>query len=695
MQLFAGYLPIVHIKVSVLMLMKHCLLYVFFFFIVAVPAALCRTVVPLNDQWRFILKDIPEGGLTGYDDSGWGMVSLPHCWGTEQENKTYFRGAGWYRRIFRLPASGKGKRCFVRFGAAGSMADVFVNGKRIGQHKGAFGAFCFEVTDYLQAGDNLLAVRVSNAAAPDIAPLHADFDFLGGLYRGAELVITDAVCISPEQHGAPGVALFTQVTAAEATVRVVTAVDVRGAAGGPVSLRLAVWDAKGKLVKQVVGVVKSVGGVLLDTQVMRLAYPHLWNGITDPYLYRLTATLLVGKRVVDAVKLPLGLRFVSIDPKLGLFLNGKHYAVRGVNRHQDREGKGWAVSAADEREDIRLIREMGATAVRGAHYQNSEYFYSLCDSVGLLAWAEIPLVEEADTSVLFRQTTEGQLKDLILQNLHHVSIFTWSLFNELNPKMDPTDLVRVLNDTAHALDATRPTIGAVNYKKFPRQSAVPDLMAWNVYPGWYGGVPSKYGKLLDDKWADGKWTPLAISEYGAGGSIHQHMDSIVKPDQAGPFHPEEWESVVHEYGWKAMAERPFVWGTFIWNMFDFAVASRNEGDHVGRNDKGMMTYDRKVKKDVFFFYQANWTTQPMVYITSRRFTERSKGSTWVKVYSNCETVQLFVNGVAYGVVQPDVVKIAAWTSVVLQPGVNKIRVVGKKGGEVLEDVCSWTLQPVL
>jgi beta-galactosidase len=426
--------------------------------------------------------------------------------------------------------------------------------------------------------------------------------------------------------------------------------------------------------------------------------PHLWNGRQDPYLYRAIVELRSTDTLVDSVEQPLGLRFYSIDPDKGFFLNGEPYHLHGVNRHQDRPDKGWALTEADQDEDLRLIQEIGATVVRCAHYQHSDYFYSLCDKAGILVWAEIPQVDKIGGDVTFAETSRSQLLDLIRQNINHPAIFTWSLFNELRPgNPDPHRELQDLNTLAHGEDPTRPTIAATCVDTLPQMNQIPDLLGYNIYPGWYDGWGTKddFGPLLDRSRAMSQHGGLCVSEYGAGANVLQHEENMQAPPKTtGPWHPEEWQCILHEAAWGAMKARPFVWGTFLWNMFDFTSYWRHEGGVQGRNDKGLITYDRSVKKDAFYFYKANWSEEPTLYITSRRYTERTNAVTDVKIYSNAKNVELLLNGTSLGNHANGTNGVFVWKAVRLKPGENRIEARAELRGQKLTDECVWQLRIV-
>jgi len=653
----------------------------------------------LDSGWKFQSGEVVNAEQPGFNDSGWQTISIPHNWGWEQaqQGKHFYRGPGWYRRELNLTPE-PGKRYFLRFEAASLVADVYLNGTKLGEHRGGFGAFCYEITANLSAsGTNVLAVRVSNKWEPDIAPLSGDFSVYGGIYRPVHLIETAAENFTLTDHGSPGVAWRqTSVTKKKAVLDVTAQISNGTGQKQPLTLAATVLDADGN------PIATSSQPITLATNVtapywlrVTVPHPHLWNGRPDPYLYKAVIELRSGDNVVDSVEQPLGLRFYSVDPDKGFFLNGKPYPLHGVNKHQDRFNEGWAVSEADLDEDMALIKELGATVVRCAHYQHSDYFYSLCDKAGILVWAEIPQVNEINPSEQFEETSRNQLLDLIRQNINHPSIFVWSLFNELWPgRPDPHRELQDLKIVANGEDPTRPTIAATSNNAMPQMNKIPDWLGWNIYPGWYAGWGTKddFGKLLDDRRQDSRHGGFCMSEYGAGANVNQHEQNPRPPKPDGQWHPEEWQNEVHEAAWAAVKQRPFVWGTFVWNMFDFAVSTRHEGGIPGRNDKGLVTYDRKTKKDAFYFYKANWSDEPVLYITSRRFTERTKPVTDVKIYSNARKVELVVNGKSLGERSDGINGVFVWKDVQLQPGENPVQAYARRGGERLSDGCIWNLK---
>ena len=658
----------------------------------------------LLDDWRFQKGEQTNAAATDYTDGGWQKLSLPHCWGWEEAQVTnkYYRGPGWYRRALELPAE-TGKRYFLRFEAASTVADVFLNGQNLGEHRGGFGAFCFEITDKLNAsGTNLLAVRVNNAKATDIAPLSIDYCVFGGLYRPVHLLVTEDVCFTPLDHASPGVFWQpTQVSKNEAVIDFTAEISNGAKTNADRVLVAKILDATGKMVASQSCAIEIPGRVTPPFALqLKLKNPHLWNGRADPYLYRAVAELQTTNGVVcDSIEQPLGLRFYRVDPDQGFFLNGEPYRIRGVCRHQDVWNKGWALSHADHERDVQLICEMGANAVRCCHYQHSDEFYSLCDQAGLLVWAEIPQVNEITAGPEFAETSRNQLLDLIRQNFNHPAIFVWSLFNEIGYRTgDPHRLLKDLKIVANGEDPTRPTIAATCIMDRPQMNKIPDLLGWNRYPGWYppvdGGIPSKpeeCGSLLDAIRYTSRHGGICLGEYGAGANVSQHEDKPQQPKPAGQWHPEEWQAIVHEADWAAIKARPFVWGSFVWNMFDFVVADRHEGGVPSRNDKGLVTNDRQTKKDAFYFYQANWSDEPVLYLTSRRYTERTNSLTDVKVYSNAKPVELFVNGKSLGKSSAATNCVFIWKNIALAPGENHIEAKAVRKHQVLRDQCVWHL----
>lgn len=638
----------------------------------------------LSEKWDFRLdKD-------GREDV-WEQVDVPHTWNAKDgTSPDYYRGDGTYRYTLSVSPAMMKKRIFLRFEAASQKAEVKVNGQEVGEHVGGFNAFCFEITPYVHSGENLLEVAVSNRKELNIAPLEGDFTVFGGIYRPVSLLLLPKACITPLDYASSGVYVSQQVGERRADLSVVTKVDNGLKRVKELSVKTDVFDAAGKLVATTTTSQAAEGQARLDfTNRLTVDNPMLWDGRKSPYLYRVFVELKRGKEVLDTLSQYVGLRSFRVDAEKGFILNGKPYKIKGVNRHQDRPDKGWAISSADHREDMSLIKEIGANGIRLAHYPHSDEFYTLCDREGMLVWAEIPLVGKALDTPEFTENMKTELTELIRQNFNHPSIFCWSLCNELS-KGDVKGLISELNDVSHREDPGRLTVLAANVEKRPENS-VPDIMAFNTYPGWYWAEPSEMKSTLE------RWNRqcgnkgIAVSEYGAGANVWHHWQTGKKTPKAdGVFHPEEWQATVHEQTYDAIKRSGFAWGSFVWNMFDFASASRNDGDMPGMNDKGLVSYDRKIRKDAFYFYQSEWSEEPVVHIASRRDVARRDSLTDVKVYTNCETVRLKVNGKDCGSPERNG-SICIWRKVGLKHGENQVEAFGQRGGQGFSDRCKWVL----
>lgn len=564
------------------------------------------------------------------------------------------------------------------------ITDDFINRRHIGEHCGGYGAFVFEITGEVNYGkENSILVRVNNGEQLDVMPLVGDFNFYGGIYRDVHLLITDEACISPLNYASPGVRLIQDsVSHQYAKVRAVVDLANGNNAGQEVELGVRLLDGQ-KVVAEQKQTLSLAGNAALQQELtLEINNPHLWNGRQDPFLYQAEVSLSRGGQLVDCVTQPLGLRFYRIDPDKGFFLNGKHLPLHGVCRHQDRSEVGNALRPQHHEEDAALMLEMGVNAVRLAHYPQATYFYDLMDKNGIIVWAEIPFIGPGgydDKGFVnlpsFRANGKEQLKELIRQHFNHPSICVWGLFNELLESGDnPVEYIKELNELAHQEDAIRPTTSASN--QMGALNFITDAIAWNRYDGWYGGTPADLGRWLDGMHRDHPEIRIAISEYGAGASIYHQQDSLVKSVPNSWWHPENWQTYYHIENWKAISSRPYIWGSFVWNMFDFGAAHRTEGDRPGINDKGLVTFDRKVCKDAFYFYKANWNKEePVLYLAGKRNTVRSRRLQTITAFTNQPGAELFVNGKSYGKAMPDQYATLEWKNVELQPGENEIKVV--------------------
>jgi beta-galactosidase len=660
------------------------------------PPASHRVEVNLDSGWRFIRQDVAGAQTDGFDDSTWSLAALPHTWNNldgQDGGNNYYRGIGWYRAHYLMDGSLTNRHFFLKFDGAFLVTDVYLNGTYLGEHQGGFAAFVFDVTPYLNlGGDNVIAVKVNNAFNASIPPLSADFTFFGGLYRDVHLLVTDPVQISPLDYGSPGVYLkTTSVSAISANLQVTTIVSNATMSAQTVTVRAVVVDSATNIITTLTNVVAlpaaSASNVVASTVI---ANPHLWNGLADPYLYQTFVEIYNGTNVADVVSQSLGFRWFSVDPTNGFFLNGQHYDLHGVNLHQDWLNCGWALTNAQRATNFMLLKEIGATAVRLSHYEHDDYTYQLADQAGIVLWSEVPLINYITESPAFYASTEQQLTEMIRQRYNHPSVVCWSVYNEitLDAGPTPTNLISQEVQLVSQQDSTRLSTAGANTSDNDPSTLYTQLIDFNKYFGWYNGVLADFGPWADNIHATYPARTVGVSEYGAGASIYQHSENpVVEPANAGSYHPEEYQNLYHESHWQQMKVRPFLWSKFVWNMFDFASDARSEGDAAGRNDKGLVTYDRQVRKDAFYWYKANWTTNPMVYITGHTFTNRLTNTSTAKVYANCDSVELFVNGTSQGSTASTNC-IFTWP-VILFGGTNLVQAVGIKGGSNVTDSLAW------
>jgi len=665
-----------------------------------------RTCIDLAKDWKFIKQDVDSAAPTG----NWDAVTVPHTWNNldaqmgVRGNPTvaggYFRGACWYERSLDVPAAWQGKRVFIRFEAASIVAHVYLNGESVGEHRGAFTAFCFELTSHLKFGQaNELRVRVDNSNQPDVPPLSGDFNMDGGIYRPVKIIVTDEVCITPLDFASPGIyETIKSLDDQHASVEIKSLISNGETTGQSPQVETIIKDASGTVIAQHTQTQTIAAGQTVPaTEVLDISNPHRWNARKDPYLYTVTVRVHRGNDVADEMVQPLGLRTVAITQAQGFLLNGNPYPIHGVSRHQDRRDEGWALSTEDHQQDADLILGMGVTAVRNTHYPQSGTWHDLADRSGLLMWDEVSLVRTINDTPAFTVGSELEAREMILQLYNHPSVAFWGLFNELGnlPTPPPDTMLKNLKSLIKELDPSRVIVAATDHMN-KSYNLIPDWPCYNIYPGWYGpAAPGPDDTINQFSKEIGRRT--ALSEYGAGGNPFQHQEGPIKwvgsrVMAGGPLHPEEYQAAVHEVDYAQIVANPNLWGSFIWTMFDFASTQKNEGGTVGINDKGMVTQDRAVKKDVYFFYQANWSEEPMIYITSRRMTPRKHPTTEIKIYSNLPSVQLKVNGLEIPAVQPDKVHVFRWENVTLQPGDNQIEAIGTTRGKTLSDHCTWVLQ---
>ena len=641
-------------------------------------------LIPLNHGWTF---------HRGFQASASDMlqVSLPHTWNAADAmfgNTDYFRGLCTYIRPLRLPDRCKGRRVFLRVAAAQTVADVFIDHRFVMQHRGGYTAFVAEVTDFLTPGkESELVIRVNNAPTFDIAPVCGDFNIYGGLYQGVELIVTEDVCIRPDYYASSGVFVTqTQVTRQRAELDITTLLSSRHQTLDVCEVEFRLIDMAGKCVCHASSrKIDADGRVRMHATLMA---PHLWDGVDDPYLYRAAVVLRQNGVETDRRDVEIGLRYFHADADKGFFLNGRPYRLLGVNRHQDRAERASAFRPEDHDEDLDLIQEMGCNAVRLCHYPQSPYMHQQMDLRGLVAWVEIPFVNVYVNHPAYDENLRQQLCELILQNYNHPSILFWGLFNEINSGwLDrPSQMTKALHELAHQLDSSRLTMGASNQDD--DFNGMPDLIAFNKYFGWYGDSMEDMGRWVDREHAAHPNRKMGISEYGAGACIYQQSDTLNHPQPWGQWHPENWQTYYHVENWRQLQERPFLWCNFIWCMFDFSSAGRREGSTMGRNDKGLVSYDRKTKKDAFYFYKANWNNREQIlHLVGKRACKRTQSVTRVEAFSSSGPAELIVNGRSYGWQTPDKVHVLQWGQIQLNEGRNQIVV----RNSTCQDSCVWEL----
>jgi len=578
-----------------------------------------RSTTKLMKNWQFTG---PDGKTTAVD--------LPHTWNNidgQDGGNDYWRGICIYKTRFAAPAFDKNtQQVWLQFEGVNASAKVTLNGVEVTRHDGGYSTFRADVTALL-ADSNELIVEADNSKNDRVYPQKADFTFYGGIYRDVSLLVVNRNHIALGYLGGPGVQITPTVNGANADIEVKTWMEGDG------EVEFSIYDAAGAEV---------LTGKGRDTTVT-LERPHLWDGVRDPYLYTCAVRLVLNGEVQDEVRQRFGVRSFSVDPKQGFFLNGRPYPLHGVSRHQDRKGLGNAITREMHDEDMQLIKELGANTIRLAHYQHDQYFYDLCDEAGMVVWAEIPYISEHMPNG--RENTISQMKELIVQNYNHACIVCWGVSNEITistkDNRDMRDNHHVLNDLCHEMDKTRLTTLACYAMcgPFNPVAHITDLVSWNLYLGWY--VP---GLFLNDLWMEFFHLcypnrALGFSEYGAEGMPNLHSSHPRRGD-----HTEEYQAIYHEYMLRCFDRHKWLWATHVWNMYDFAADARDQGGEPGMNHKGLVTFDRKTKKDSFYIYKAWWSDEPFVHICSKRYADRTENEIEVKVYSNQKQVSLYVNG---------------------------------------------------
>ncbi len=593
-----------------------------------------RQIININRKWAFSKQ---ATSVPAELPMNWDWVNLPHSWNAidgQDGDSDFFRGTCYYVRKLEKLDLPEADKYYLEIKGANSSADVYVNGKILAHHDGGYSTWRVDITNTLKA-DNLIVIAVDNSANDKVYPQMADFTFYGGLYRDVNIICVSEAHFDLSYHGGPGLMITPEINGVDAKVEIETWVT------NPVAnqiIKYVIKDAEGKVVAE-----KETADTKVTLDIQNV---HRWHGKKDPYLYTAELELVVDGKAIDNISSRFGCRTFEIDPENGFILNGEEYPLRGVSRHQDRWGFGNALLPEHHKEDIELICEVGATTIRLAHYQHDQYFYDLCDEKGLVIWAEIPYISKHMPTG--RDNTISQMKELVIQNYNHPSIVVWGLSNEITMQGDDDpDLLenhRILNDLVHELDKTRKTVvAAISMCNIDSPYIqIPDAVSYNHYFGWYGGETSMNGPWFDNFHAKYPNIPIGCSEYGCE-ALNWHTSNPQQGD-----YTEEYQAYYHEELIKQLFSRKYMWATHVWNMFDFGADSRNEGGENGQNHKGLVTFDRKYKKDSFYAYKAWLSDEKFVHICGKRYVDRVEDVTKVTVYSNLPEVELFANGKSLG-----------------------------------------------
>lgn len=593
----------------------------------------------INCCWKFS-KACNEAPSSFPED--WEDICLPHTWNHidgQDGNNDYYRGDGWYVKELLRP---EGEKIYLEIGAASSVASVYVNGKKAAYHEGGYSIFRTDITELLNPGKNIIAICVNNENKSNVYPQQADFTFYGGIYRDVKLICVPESHFDLDYYGGKGFTISSRITEKGAFLNCDAYIT---APGEDQTVEIQVMDAEGFVVAET-----SCQAADHSHTKLFILEPHLWQGVKDPYLYQVKAALVYRNQVVDEVSFSFGIREYFVDPQKGFFLNGVSMPLRGVSRHQDRLGIGNALTREQHFEDAALIKEVGANTIRLAHYQHSQDFYDACDQYGFIVWAEIPFISVMNIDPKAHENCRSQMKELIIQNYNHPSICFWGISNEITIGGERPGLLENLKDLnalVKELDSTRlSTIAHVSMvSKESDMNYITDVVSYNHYFGWYSGNMNMNEEWLDDFHKMNPQISVGLSEYGAEGIITYHSDEPKIKDYS-----EDYQALYHEHMAKIIDERPWLWATHVWNMFDFGCDARDEGGVRGRNNKGLMTLDRKIKKDSFYAYKAYWSDEAFVKIAGRRYSCRTGETTKIKVYTNQPSVTLYVNGEEFGTI---------------------------------------------
>lgn len=659
-----------------------------------------REVTPFNNGWEFKKGPFPTDAMqtAARWNADWEQVNVPHTWNADDMQKktnNFYAGVAYYRKHYVFPESLEGKRLFLRFEGVGACAEVYVNGYLVGTHKGAYSAFVCEIGSQVRLGEeNEIVVKADNAARPDVIPVnHALFGVYGGIYRPIWLIVTEPCNIVVNDCASPGV-YITQKNVSKQSADVSVRVKLDNATLAPAALELenAIYTREGKLVKvHRQSFELTPQGVQNYVSDFKISHPHLWQGREDPYLYKVVSRLKQDGQVIDEVIQPLGLRKYEAVAGKGFFLNGKKYPMYGVTRHQDWWGMGSALTNREHDFDLEQIMEVGATTVRFAHYQQSDYIYSRCDTLGLIIWAEIPFVNRVTGQEW--DNVHQQMRELIRQSFNHPSIYVWGIHNEVyHPHGYTAALTQSVHDLCKLEDPDRYTVAVNGYGHAEHPvNGNTDIQGMNRYFGWYEKKIQDIKPWIEKMEKEYPWQRLMLTEYGADANIEHQTELLGDALNWGSdFYPETFQTKTHEYQWGVISQHPYILASYLWNMFDFAVPQWKRGGVDARNMKGLITFDRKIRKDAFYWYKANWSKEPVLYLTQRRNTERERRETSVTVYSNLGTPRVFLNGRELDGVRKGYTDVHyIFDQVTLAEGRNVLRAVIVSDGKEYTDEIVW------
>ena len=676
-----------------------------------------RQRIPFNNEWEFQKAEADtivsrtdnhrlssagrrvnqnEGELPG----NWEKVTLPHTWNDvdmQTQRNDFYAGAAYYKKTYTPAEELKEKRIFLRFEGVASTAEVFVNKVLADTHDGGYSAFAVDISPLLKFGEeNEILVKADNSPRPDVIPVnHRLFGIYGGIYRPVELIITDKVNIAVTDYASSGIYVSQEkVSAQSADVSVKVKIDNKTGKQDIITVNTLIYDMDGKLItrKEEKMTLPPQGRQYL-TQNFKMTNPRLWQGLEDPYLYKVVSRIIRNNTLIDEVVQPLGLRKFELIAGDGMYLNGKKVPMYGVCRHQDWWQIGSALNNEHHDIDLDIIKEIGATTIRLAHYQQSEYFYSRCDSIGFMVWAEIPFVNRVTTKE--RENSKQQLTELIRQNYNHPSIYVWGLHNEVYTPHDYTvALTTELNDLAKTEDPYRYTVQVSGYNRVDHPvNNNADIQGINQYFGWYNGTLDSMQPWVEEVEKRFEGYNVIYSEYGTEANVNQQKEVVANRGDCCGFDKDYNESFAtrfHEEHWNVISKHSFLVASYIWNTFDFATPMSSQGQVEARNMKGLVTFDRKTKKDPFYWYKANWSKEPVLYLTQRRVENRGNQITPVVVYSNIGTPKLYVNGKEIKTLKQGYTDVHyIFEDVRLKNGKNKVEVRVQKDGKTYKDTINW------